>query len=447
MVSIIGRKIPTTGAGGSQSSGIGGAFDRLAAVLADPLTPELKRQKLREMERQNVEKEAFSRGLAGGETDLALQSARGAAAGLKPDETGGFIALPTLGRPGADISSTGYAQAMMMGGKDYKNTPHSFYAAPQNVLSPEGRPTVAPLSKSYGMEPVLPLGQVQGAFAAKTLASPTGLAGLDAQGQQFVGAAPSAGTPRNYVKDGVNFITNDGMTDARTGQPLPQGGYLASPQGSAKDVGINQTVQSGLQTADLARQRFKGLLDYTRNIAAKDSTLFGAAGVARNLVQEGVQLAGNVAQMFGAADIREAQAKARNMAIQSTGVSPNILNEMFDPNLPAIVSAAHLLAFQGAAALAGQSGRDLSDRDLIIMRQVFGDPRSLLESRESFMAKLKTAEDIVDSMAAADKQFQGGAAAAQPTAPPAAAPQAAPTSAPQQPERWDYVNGVLQRVQ
>ena len=46
MVAIIGRKIPTTGVMGAQAGGLGNVFTGLANVLADPLTPEIKRQKL-----------------------------------------------------------------------------------------------------------------------------------------------------------------------------------------------------------------------------------------------------------------------------------------------------------------------------------------------------------------------------------------------------------------
>lgn len=447
MVALIGRKLPTISAPGGSSGGLGNAFDRVAAVLADPLTPEIKRQHLRTLERGNVETEALSRDFAAGDINPAMVTGRAIAAGMDPRNLAGYDYFSTTKRYGPE-SDQSFTSAMAIPGANYGNTVRGTREdfanrmamqqaqeatklrvagqTPENVLV-NGAPVIMPREKAYGQRPVLPLAQEQGALAARASAQPGGLAALDRPSQQFIGVA-NAGTPRNYVKDGVNFITNDGMTDARTGQPLPEGGYLASPQGSAKDVGINQTVQSGLQAADLARQRFKNMLNYTRNIAEKDPTLFGAAGVARNLVQEGVQLAGNVAQMIGAPDIRAAQEKVRNLAIQSAGISPAIVSEMFDPNLPAIVSAANLLAFQGAAALASQSGRDLSDRDLVIMRQVFGDPRSLLESRESFLAKLKTAEDIVDSMAAADKQFQGQSAV--PQQPPAAPQPAAPQNKP-----------------
>ena len=49
MVAIIGRKIPTTGVMGAQAGGLGNVFTGLANVLADPLTPEIKRQKLLEL--------------------------------------------------------------------------------------------------------------------------------------------------------------------------------------------------------------------------------------------------------------------------------------------------------------------------------------------------------------------------------------------------------------
>ncbi len=424
-------KVPNTF---KPASSIGSAAANLAKVLMagdDDATALYKRERALGQQRENQGIEAAAGILRGGN--------------IAPGAIGGLMAeLLRGGRPANDAavfnrgilgndptaSSDTMSRAMLGAGDSAASTPmgHSQSLAnarsindadnraalerqqfvTNNTMTPvidptTQRPVLIPQGQYKGQVPLTEESKVRGGYLGQNFGN---VGALPPAEQRILGAeGKSQPTPRNYVSNGQNFITYDGRTDANTGQPLPAGGYLANPQGTAKDVGLGTTAQNNLQGADIARQRFGAMLNFTREIAKKDPTLFGVAGMARNFVQEGAQLANNIALMTGSKSIEEAKQKFAAEA-QAQGVSPKIMSMLFDPNLPALESAANLLVYQAAGALAGQEGRGVSDRDVAMFKGIVGNPQSLLASQQSFLAKLQTMEDIVGAMAGADAAVQ-----------------------------------------
>jgi hypothetical protein len=465
MVAIIGRKIPTTGATGYQArGGLGNSFDILTKTLMDPLTPALRGEALLKAQEGRESNDALRAAIGGARSTgglidpYALYTA-GVGSGRKADDLGGFITGIAANVRGAEDPAT--TNALVGEGKPYSQTYAGFKSSQDHdtakhrmsqdtVLTADARkpyvvlgengPTVVRQSDAYGQPAVPTLTQEQALFARRAQEQPGGIPGLKPAEQNFISAQPNSQSPKNYVANGQNFITFDGLTDARDGQPLPPGGHMAGIQSDVSGAGLSKTAVSGLDKAAIARERFKATLDHTRSIAQKDPTLFGVTGQARNMFQEGVALAGNVSMLFGTPSIREAQDKVRGMAA-SAGVSPGVLSEMFDPNLPALNSASNLLIYEGAAALAGQEGRDVSDKDIVRMKTIFGDPQSLLTSQETYLAKLNEVEKAVTRQAEADARVRGR----QPGAP---APAATPPAAAPQSERWERgPDGLPRRVQ
>lgn len=336
-------------------------------------------------------------------------------------------------------------------------TVRQFDQKPTTIGTDKG-PVIVRQSDAYGQPAVEDLGKVKGNAARVALNSPGGLAGADQTTQQFIGAEGKGNpTPRNYVVNGQNLITNDGVTDARSGQPLPPGGYLANPQGSANDVGLRPNVQGDLQKQNLANQQFRGLINFTRNVAQKDPNNFGVTGFAKGVLQDGVVLAANVSQGLGYKGVQEAVNDVRTKAAAG-GVNPALLSGVFDPNLPALHTAADLMIFSAAESLAGQSGRAVSDKDVKIIKQIVGDPREWMTSQEKYLSKLDTIEQVLNiRQEVVDKNLRGtNAAPAMPAqaapganAPPVSAPgapQVQPQAAPA--ESWERgPDGVLRRVQ
>lgn len=264
------------------------------------------------------------------------------------------------------------------------------------VVGSDAGPVYTATRDAIGQPAVEDLGKVKGNVARVAVNSPGGLAAADDATQRFIGVeGKGQQTPRNYVKDGVNFITNDGLTDARNGQPLPAGGYIANAQGPAKEVGLPTSVQSDLQKQNIAGQQLKGLIGYTRNLAKSDPNNFGVTGFVKGVMQDANVVGGNIAQGLGYKGLQEATAATRQKAIEA-GVDPGLLSGVFDPKLDALHSSADLLVFQAASALAGQAGRSVTDRDVKIFKNIVGDPQEWRGNQQKFLAKLDNVEQLLD---------------------------------------------------
>lgn len=284
-------------------------------------------------------------------------------------------------------------------------------------------------------------------FVDDFLGNQTPVEGYDDQGNvRFMspGAAVRTGAtpydapsnvPRNYVmRDGRNFITFDGATDAQTGQPLPPGGAISNVEGGAEDVGLPTTAtRSQLQQGQIEVNKFNVLLDRARELST-DPANFGIPGAVKGAAQDATAIAEGVATGLGFTSPREALESIRNDAA-ANGIDPSLLPGVFDPSLPALHTVADLLVYQAAAALAGQSGRAVSDYDVRRFKNVVGDPRSFMMNRERFLAKLDELQRLVSGVSQVNTQaLTGGVAGApqqppQPPQPPSPPSPPAPTTA------------------
>src|SRR5690606_35112342 len=183
---------------------------------------------------------------------------------------------------------------------------YEFDQALEPVMGPDG-PTFVPRSQvaGSGAQPILSETQQKGALLGQNFgnladltpeqqaALGAGVSETQARGRQLLenwdtldqltpeqravlGAEPNAATAsgvKNYIlPDGRVLLTRDGQTDMQ-GNPLPPGGYLGTVEGSAKDVGVlTNAATTAVQEQKLAVQKFRGLLELTREAAAKDPT-------------------------------------------------------------------------------------------------------------------------------------------------------------------------------
>lgn len=368
-------------------------------------------------------------------------------AGVSPDNLGGYERYNSANQFGAADPRT--SNAVVGAGGAYSGTAAGFReseagtnARAAATLAENQRqfdnkpitygtdqgPVIGRQSEAYGKPAVEDLGKVKGNVARVAVNSPAGLAGADDATKQFIGVEGKGNpTPHNYVANGQNIITYDGTTDARTGQPLPAGGYLANAQGPAKEVGLNTSVTTDLQKADIENQRLKGLISYTRNLAKADPNNFGVSGFVKGAVQDVNAVAGNVAQGLGYTGVQDAVNATRQKALAS-GVDPGLLSGVFDPKLPALHSAADLLVFQAASALAGQSGRGVTDRDVKVFKNIVGDPQEWAGNQQKYLSKLDTIEQILEmNQGIVEKNLPRGNPAARPAAPGVAASPTSPT--------------------
>lgn len=334
-------------------------------------------------------------------------------------------------------------------------TVRQFDNKPMTIGSDTG-PVIVRQSEAYGKPAVEDLGKVKGNAARVALNSPGGLAAADETTQRFIGAGEKgAQTPRNMVSKstGLNYISNDGITDARTGQALPTDAFIANAQGPAESVGLTNGVKGDLQKQDISNERFKNLIGFTRNLAQASPDNFGVAGRVKGAVQDVNAVAGNMAQGLGYTSLQEAVNNARDKALKN-GVSPGLLSGVFDPKLPALHTAADLLTFSAAEALAGQSGRNVSDKDVKMFKSIVGDPNEWFGNQEKFLSKLDTLEQILGMNSEVTSQRLRGTVPAAQAAPGAGTPPSAASGAPPvQPaapaaEAWERgPDGQLRRVQ
>jgi hypothetical protein len=380
----------------------------------------------------------FDRGAA---MDMAIR------AGVSPDHLGGYErygAANTYGATdprttnafvGAGGSYSGTASGFREGQQTERDkhaatlaeTIRQFNSKPYEAIGPDGQPQVMTQQSAVGARPIMSETNVRGVRLDQNFGN---VGQLPPAEQRILGAeGKNPPTPRNYVSGGQNYITADGITDLRSGQPLPQGGHLANAQGPAEAVGLRPNVQGDLQKQSIAHQKFTGLLDYTRSLAQKEGAQnnFGAPGFIKGMFQDGVIMADSISKGLGFNAPGEAINAVRQKALAS-GVDPGLLSGVFDPTLPKLHTASDLLVFAAAETLANQSGRNVTDKDVKLFKSITGDPRDWMSNPEKFLAKLDTMEQIAGiNQGIVESQLRGNvpsAAQAQPGANPT--PQQAP---------------------
>lgn len=273
----------------------------------------------------------------------------------------------------------------------------------------EGKPVIMTNKTAVGNAPVLSETDAKGTLLTNNWSN---LDTLTPPQQRVVGAAGTANpTPRNYVAGGKNFVTYDGKTDVN-GAPLPAGGYIASAQGSADDVGLTNSNLTKVQANNMALERVESTLSMIDGLSG-DPTNFGPAGIVKGAAQNTAQAVDGIAKGLGFNGVEAAVAGAREKLIKS-GVNPSIVSGLFDPTLPKLNQAYSLLLYQGAEALAGQSGRSVTDADIKRMVGIIGDPESFWSSQ----ATMKSRTEQLRQFIAAQRDINNRAL--NPGAPPAA---------------------------
>ncbi len=265
------------------------------------------------------------------------------------------------------------------------------------------------------------------------------------------GSNAAQATARNWITvDGKAMgQTLDGVTDAQTGEPLPDTAMIANekdldPSGTSLSVDPASgavTFTQGNATTEIPKQTQASLLgeaqafeDYgvlsnrAREVAMADPTLFGAVGNLRRFGQGAAGQVKALSQAFGGdAEFNQgfdnAVAGLTNMGFRD----PRI----FDPNLSEIEKLSTLMAYSAASAIGGQDGRGLSNEDRQYFQQIVGDPTGWLSSQDSFVAGLNMLDRIVGARRSRVKDNLSGEFNLDGAAPPAAAPAAAPAGVPQ----------------
>lgn len=274
----------------------------------------------------------------------------------------------------------------------------------QNVINQrymQNLPDMFASAMQYAGDKPGSLGDVFRTFAANLGANP----------EQITNAQLGSGMAYDKTREGVMnnpFTLSPGAIrfDAQGKQvaaapfkpAMRSGGFSTTlPDGTVIEYGGMEATKSttnDLQKEQVSNAKLRNLINFTRDLAKKDPTNFGFPGFVKGTAQDVTSLLGGVSQAFGYRNDQEAVTDAQR-EIASSGVDPSLLSGVFDPNLPALQTASDLLVFQAASALAGQSGRSVSDRDVKMFKQIVGDPQSLFGNQEKFLSKLTTIENML----------------------------------------------------
>jgi len=101
-----------------------------------------------------------------------------------------------------------------------------------------------------------------------------------------------------------------------------------------------------------------------------------------------------------------------------------LMPELFDSDLNSVRTMNAMLLYKAAAAL-GQSGRDASDKDIVMVKGMVGDPSSWFQGPTTYKDKIGTLMKIIGQQRDDDFKMLQPGAALQPRAgavPAAAAP-------------------------
>lgn len=169
---------------------------------------------------------------------------------------------------------------------------------------------------------------------------------------------------------------------------------------------LTNANQTKVQGDEIAYRKFNGTLGMAKDLITKNPQSVGLVGQARGTAQDVATAAQGFGQLFGIQDIGGELAAAQQEAA-AFGVDPSILNFEYDPSVSQIESVMNILAYQGARAIGGQSGNDLSDKDIKHIKDMLGDPTSMFMNQGKLLGKLDLVQRYIDGQRAINDQIRG----------------------------------------
>lgn len=314
------------------------------SFFANTPQTELARQKAKGLIRENENLPLLADALVAGDVNAAARA--GILSGLDPKNVGGYGQYLTVNRYGP-ASREATTATMAVPGANYGNTvagtreseanrikiegmrtQRLFDAeryktdnTPQTYLDENNQPVIGRLSETFGRRPILTQNQAQGVILQQDMGGYT-----SEQRARAAGVAPKAPSSLYTYRTptGGEGTTIDGVTDAHTGQPLPQGTKAIKLEGpSPEGLTGNNEIDKRLLESRTATEQTKALITQLRQSlatpnAAQAIGLIGT-GVSmfnnmRAQIEAGVSLVGgsSAAQELSAPGVQQAITQATN---------------------------------------------------------------------------------------------------------------------------------------
>jgi hypothetical protein len=266
-------------------------------------------------------------------------------------------------------------------------------------------------------------------------------------------------TPRSYRTQsgqvGTFILRGQTPVDVATGRPIAEPFTIVNTQVDDPNKLTPPELRDG-RAAEMAGQNFVATLNDLEQIGERSPDALGATGNILRILQTGVGIAENLG-LTNATTLMDSDLARANPAVRGA------LERISNPDLGDVGRLAKLAVYQAASVLAGQSGRDVSDRDVQQLAAVMGDPTSWVNNPMSMrqsLARLRAftqrqADIRADTYGFPRIQLGTGAAGrssdprqGQQTPPPGANPTAAPAQgAPRQRVRFNPQTGEMEPVQ
>lgn len=439
-----------------------------SSFLGNNVQQELYRQKAKGLYRENENIPLLADAVAG--NDPAATARFGILSGVDPKVTGGYrqyygvqkfgpgsaeATRDTMSVPGANYSNTVQgereAQANKVGIENLR-TQRLFDAerfkvdnTPELVQTPEG-PRIARRSEAFGQTPVLSHTQAQGTVVQQDLPSMT------PEQRAIVGGYAPKNPSAIYSyrsPDGREGTTITGTTDAHTGEPLPPGTKAIKLEGpNAEGLTGNNAVDRQLLDARNNRDRAVMMIDRLNTALSQpnaDQSVGFLGTLARTFNDVRSQSEATV-RLLGGELASQAFSKPENRAAVD-GVMTTLFGD------PRITTKAQQLGISSAvirsqvqdlaymiAKTQDPSGRVSIDdihRASDTVAGMIMDPSSSRAVLADLKQRINDSHDIVERNTRS--MYPGVNRGAAPAAPVAPSQPAA--------EKWERVNGVLQRVQ
>ena len=288
-----------------------------------------------------------------------------------------------------------------------------FNQTPQEALV-NGAPSFVPREGAFatGVSPIMSDAETKGTYAQKNWAN---LDDLSPAQSRYIGSDAGAGgerSPKNYRAPSGNIhVTYDGVSDAQTGAPLPPGGYIATAQGSANDVGLTKAVTTDLQKDDITLDNLDAMIASAEEaVIGSPDVNFGITGVGKGIAQSATIVATNLAAGLNFKAPAEALAAFQQQAREG-GVDQNIISGVFDPRLGEVQSLYGMLVYAMARVINGTGS--LSNPDVQAAKDIVGDPHALMTNKQTLLSKLNVLKSYSKQRrAVTDKHLNPDAAAA-----------------------------------
>jgi len=428
----------------ASGSGLGDAISQLGESLfgANSLKAGVMRENMISKRRENDNVPLLADAVVAG--DKTGMARHGVLSGQDPKFTAGYGQFndvskfgpnseqglrATMAVPGANYGSTMQgvnadlanrrAITQMQVDKAYEVERMREGAQPINVIDPQtGQPRIVSRAEAIraGAKPVLSAADSKGYFAQSGFGDRYG--GWSDEQKRAAGVDEPPGKALNYyVPDAAGRIvqagvTLDNQTDSVSGAALPQGWRAQSPVNPSSIATLSPAAPHQ-KMIDAAKQQIvnnndlASLAERMHDLVAKDPTIVGIPGEAQKYGQNAMDALRATVNAFGkGSSVEQSINNVRSEALAKYGGNvQRLMPELFKSNISELEFLHGLAVYKAAEGLLGQTGRDLSDKDVAMARSLTGDPASWMRGPQDFLTKMQTLSNYARSNSDAAKRM------------------------------------------